>query len=71
MIPIRVHTVLISTQHNEDVTNDQIHKDLMEHVIKPVPSPPPPLFPFIHAQKDPFVMPVWRWCHTSIIPMCA
>ncbi len=26
MIPIRVHTVLISTQHNEDVTNDQIHK---------------------------------------------
>mmetsp|Transcript_718 Transcript_718/g.2129 ORF Transcript_718/g.2129 Transcript_718/m.2129 type:complete len:396 (-) Transcript_718:422-1609(-) len=36
MIPVRVHTVLISTQHNEDVTNDQIHKDLMEHVIKPV-----------------------------------
>jgi S-adenosylmethionine synthetase len=36
MIPIRVHTVLISTQHNEDVTNEQIHKDLMEHVIKPV-----------------------------------
>jgi S-adenosylmethionine synthetase, central domain len=26
MIPIRVHTVLISTQHNEDVTNEQIHK---------------------------------------------
>ena len=40
MIPLRVHTVLISTQHNEDVTNDQIHKDLMEHVIKPVvPTP--------------------------------
>jgi S-adenosylmethionine synthetase len=36
MIPIRVHTVLISTQHNEDVSNEQIHKDLMEHVIKPV-----------------------------------
>jgi S-adenosylmethionine synthetase len=36
MIPIRVHTLLISTQHNEDVTNEQIHKDLMEHVIKPV-----------------------------------
>ncbi len=28
MIPLRVHTVLISTQHNEDVTNDQIHKVL-------------------------------------------
>ena len=40
MIPLRVHTILISTQHNEDVTNDQIHKDLMEHVIKPVPPPP-------------------------------
>lgn len=26
MIPIRVHTVLISTQHNEDVSNEQIHK---------------------------------------------
>ncbi|CAH1442029.1 unnamed protein product [Lactuca virosa] len=36
MVPIRVHTVLISTQHDETVTNDQIAKDLKEHVIKPV-----------------------------------
>jgi S-adenosylmethionine synthetase len=36
MIPIRVHTVVISTQHDETVTNEQIAKDLMEHVIKPV-----------------------------------
>lgn len=36
MVPIRVHTVLISTQHDESVTNEQIQKDLMEHVIKPV-----------------------------------
>ena len=36
MIPIRVHTILISTQHSPDVTNDKIHADLMEHVIKPV-----------------------------------
>jgi S-adenosylmethionine synthetase len=36
MIPQRVHTILISTQHSPDVTNDQIHKDLMEHVIKAV-----------------------------------
>lgn len=36
MVPIRVHTVVISTQHDEDVTNEQIRKDLMEHVIKPV-----------------------------------
>lgn len=26
MVPIRVHTVLISTQHNPDVTNEFIHK---------------------------------------------
>jgi len=36
MIPIRVHTILISTQHSPDVDNKQIHKDLMEHVIKHV-----------------------------------
>jgi len=36
MVPTRVHTILISTQHSPDVTNDQIRKDLMEHVIKPI-----------------------------------
>jgi S-adenosylmethionine synthetase len=36
MIPIRVHTIVISTQHDETVTNDQIRADLMEHVIKPI-----------------------------------
>merc|ERR1712129_123160 len=35
-VPQRVHTVVISTQHAEEVTNDQIYSDLMEHVIKPV-----------------------------------
>merc|ERR1719469_1431841 len=35
-VPQRVHTVVISTQHTEDVTNEQISKDLMEHVIKPI-----------------------------------
>eukprot|EP00244_Chara_vulgaris_P000137 TRINITY_DN101_c0_g1_i1.p1 TRINITY_DN101_c0_g1~~TRINITY_DN101_c0_g1_i1.p1 ORF type:complete len:400 (-),score=83.48 TRINITY_DN101_c0_g1_i1:23-1222(-) len=34
--PIRVHTILISTQHDESVSNDQIAADLREHVIKPV-----------------------------------
>lgn len=34
MIPQRVHTILISTQHADGVSNEQIHKDLMEHVIK-------------------------------------
>jgi S-adenosylmethionine synthetase len=36
LTPIRVHTILISTQHNEDVTNEKIRADLMEHVIKAV-----------------------------------
>eukprot|EP00894_Picocystis_sp_ML_P001779 jgi/Pico_ML_1/52296/g3023.t1 len=36
MVPVRVHTILISTQHSPDVTNDKIANDLMEHVIKPV-----------------------------------
>ncbi|URE03143.1 Catalyzes the formation of S-adenosylmethionine from methionine and ATP [Musa troglodytarum] len=36
MVPVRVHTVLISTQHDESVTNEQIAADLKEHVIKPV-----------------------------------
>jgi len=35
LIPRRVHTVVISTQHSPDVTNDQIRKELMEQVIKP------------------------------------
>jgi len=35
-IPLRVHTVVISTQHAEAVTNEKIRADLMEHVIKPV-----------------------------------
>merc|ERR1712060_81905 len=35
-IPVRVHTIVISTQHSEEVSNDQIRADLLEHVIKPV-----------------------------------
>jgi len=35
-VPKRVHTVVISTQHSEDVTNETIAANLMEHVIKPV-----------------------------------
>lgn len=33
--PVRVHTVLISTQHDEKVTQEQIKADLIEMVIKP------------------------------------
>ncbi len=32
--PVRVDTVLISSQHAPDITQDQIRADLIEHVIK-------------------------------------
>lgn len=32
----RIDTVLISTQHDPDVTQEQIKTDLIEHVIKPI-----------------------------------
>jgi len=34
VIPQRVHTVVISAQHAEDVSNETIRKELMERVIK-------------------------------------
>ena len=34
--PVAVDTIVISTQHDEDVTLEQIRKDLIEHVSKPV-----------------------------------
>jgi S-adenosylmethionine synthetase len=34
--PVRVHTIVISTQHDPDYTNEQIAKDLQEHVIKKI-----------------------------------
>jgi len=36
MVPIRVHTVVISTQHAAEVSNEEIRKGLMEEVIKKV-----------------------------------
>ncbi len=35
-VPLNVHTIVISTQHSPDVTQEQLRKDLVEHVIKPV-----------------------------------
>ena len=36
MVPIRVHTILISTQHDETVTNEKIREDLMKEVVEKV-----------------------------------
>lgn len=32
----RIHTILISTQHDEEISNEQIQKDITEHVISNV-----------------------------------
>lgn len=34
--PARVDTIVISAQHNPDITRETIEKDLIEHVIKPI-----------------------------------
>lgn len=36
MIPMRVHTVVISTQHDPDIAQSEIEAQLMEHIIKPI-----------------------------------
>jgi S-adenosylmethionine synthetase len=38
-LPARVDAVVISTQHSADVDNEQIERDVREHVIKPVIEP--------------------------------
>lgn len=35
-LPVRVHTVVISTQHDEDVTQEQIREDLIREVVATV-----------------------------------
>src|SRR5690625_7918967 len=34
--PIRVDTLVISTQHRQDIDTEQIEEDIIEHVINPV-----------------------------------
>jgi S-adenosylmethionine synthetase len=34
--PVRVDTVVISTQHAEDVSQEQIRADVLEHIVEPV-----------------------------------
>ncbi len=34
--PVRVHTVLISTQHAPEIAQEQIYQDVVEHIIRPV-----------------------------------
>jgi len=36
IVPVRVHTVLVSTQHHPDITQEEITKQVKEHIIQPV-----------------------------------
>jgi S-adenosylmethionine synthetase len=36
LIPQHVHTVLISAQHSPDISQQELHDELMKHVIQPV-----------------------------------
>jgi S-adenosylmethionine synthetase len=35
-IPLRVHTIVVSTQHSPDVNNETIHDDMIAHLIREV-----------------------------------
>jgi S-adenosylmethionine synthetase len=34
--PARIDTVVVSTQHSEEVSNEQIREDMVDHIIRPV-----------------------------------
>ena len=38
-VPLRVHTILISTQHAPNISNEALRHDLLKHVIMPVVPP--------------------------------
>ena len=34
--PVRIDTIVVSSQHSPDVTQEQIHKEVIENVVKPI-----------------------------------
>jgi len=54
--PARVDTVVVSTQHHQDTTLEQIRADMIEHVIKPVIPPA-----MLDAQTRYFINPTGRF----------
>ncbi len=55
-IPVRLENIVVSTQHDEDVSLEQIRRDMIEHVIKPiVPAK------FIDNDTEIFVNPTGRF----------
>ncbi len=35
-VPLRIDTVVVSSQHSEDVTTEEIRRDIIQHVITPI-----------------------------------
>lgn len=35
-MPLRVHTIVISVQHSEEVSIEELRQDLMDHVVRAV-----------------------------------
>ncbi|WP_368489560.1 methionine adenosyltransferase [Clostridium sp. BJN0013] len=54
--PIRVDTIVVSTQHDEFVTREQIEKDIIDNVIKPIVSPE-----FLDSNTKYFINPTGRF----------
>jgi S-adenosylmethionine synthetase len=54
--PVRVDTIVVSTQHSEDVTLEQIQNDIKEHVIKPIVPEK-----FLDANTKYFINPTGRF----------
>jgi S-adenosylmethionine synthetase len=36
VVPVRVHTIVVSAQHSEDITTEQLRKEIKEKIIKKV-----------------------------------
>jgi len=54
--PVRVDTIVVSTQHAEEITLEQIKKDIHEHVIAPVVPAE-----FLDAETKYFINPTGRF----------
>jgi len=65
MIPKRVHTILISTQHSEKVENKQIQQDLMQHVI--LPTIPKEL---LDEKNHLLLKSIWKICYWRTTRRC-
>lgn len=54
--PVRVDTIVVSTQHDEFVTKEQIEKDIIKNVIEPVVPPK-----FLDSNTKYFINPTGRF----------